>query len=226
MSHFPFRHLWPIYFPWASSALSNPVFPWAFTNSFGLPWPNFILHPWGSWIFHQPLTFFTFITSGLLWPILTFLHHILSMGLLLLSFRAPLGPFASSRPICLFYGPIIHYSCHLGLMAFLSNYQLISAHVARLLPSTALPKTSHQQSSNTLVPKVLEPIKLPIWQYVTKHITLNRKLKVKIAQSIIKAQNTIQPNHYLSVVKVDSSLNWINLYILETLNRNINTCVE
>ena len=25
------------------------AFPWAFTNSFGLPWPNYlILHPWGS----------------------------------------------------------------------------------------------------------------------------------------------------------------------------------
>ena len=28
---------------------SNSVFPWAFTNSFGLFWPNYlILHPWGS----------------------------------------------------------------------------------------------------------------------------------------------------------------------------------
>ena len=64
---FPPGHPWPIYFPWASSVLSNFVFPWAFTNSFGLPRPNyFILHPWGAWTFHQPLTFFTCITSGLL----------------------------------------------------------------------------------------------------------------------------------------------------------------
>ena len=69
-------------------------------------------------LFDQPLTFFTYITSSLLWPILTFLHHILLMGLLLLSLWAPLGPFASSRPICLFYRPMIHYSCHLGLMIF------------------------------------------------------------------------------------------------------------
>ena len=48
VSHlFPFEHPWPIYFPWASSALSNFVFPWAFTNSFGCPWPNcFIIHSW------------------------------------------------------------------------------------------------------------------------------------------------------------------------------------
>ena len=28
------------------------------------------------------------------------------------SLRAPLGPFASSSPIYLFYGPMIHYYCH------------------------------------------------------------------------------------------------------------------
>ena len=78
---FPFGHPWPTYFPWAFLALSNSVFPWVFTNSFGLPCPNyFILHPWGSWACQQPLTFFVFVTSGLLWPILTFLHHILPMG--------------------------------------------------------------------------------------------------------------------------------------------------
>ena len=98
---------------------SNSAFPWAITNSFGLPRPNFfILHPWGSWTFHQPLSFFTCITSGLLWSILTFLHHMLPMGLLLLSLQAPLGPFASLSSICLFYGPMIHYSCHLGIFFF------------------------------------------------------------------------------------------------------------
>ena len=108
---------------WASSALSNFVFPWAFINSFGLPWPNyFILHLLGLWIFHQPLTLFTCITLGLSWPILTFLHHVLPVGLLLLSFQASLCPFTSSRPIYLFYKPMIHYSYCLGLMAFLSNY--------------------------------------------------------------------------------------------------------
>ena len=71
------------------------------------------------------------------------------MGLLLLSFRAPLGSFAFSRTICLFYGPMIHYSYRLGLMTFLSNYQLISTHVAGLLPFTGLPKMSHQQGLPT-----------------------------------------------------------------------------
>ena len=35
------------------SPFSNSAFPWAFNNSFRLPWPNYhILHPWGSWAFH------------------------------------------------------------------------------------------------------------------------------------------------------------------------------
>ena len=57
-------------------------------------------------------------------------------GLLFLSFRAPLSPFTSSRPICLSHGPIIHYSCRLSLMGFLSICQLLFVRVARLLPST------------------------------------------------------------------------------------------
>jgi len=131
-NYFPFGYPWPICFPWASSNLfSNSAFPWAFTNSFGLPWSNYlILHSWGSWAFHQSLTFFTYITSNLLWPILTFLHHILAMGLLLLSLWAPLGPFASSRSICLFYRHMIHYSCHLGLMIF---YLLTNSFLPMLL---------------------------------------------------------------------------------------------
>ena len=57
-------------------------------------------------------------------------------GLFFLSFRAPLSPFTSLRPICLSHGSVIHYSCRLGLMGFLSIYQLLSVRVAGLLPST------------------------------------------------------------------------------------------
>ena len=64
------------------------------------------------------LTFFVCITLGLLWPILTFPHHLLPMSLLFLSFWASLSSFTSSRPICLLHGPVIHYSCRLGLMVF------------------------------------------------------------------------------------------------------------
>ena len=116
-----------------------PIFalPWAFTEFFGLPWPNYIIpHPWGLWACHQPLTFFTFITLGLPRPILTFPHHILPMVCFFLSFQAPLSPFTSSRPICLAHGPVIHYSCRLDLMGFLSVCQLLSVRVAGLFLPT------------------------------------------------------------------------------------------
>ena len=68
-------HPRPVCFPWASSArllflgilgpLSNSIFSWAFTNSFGLSYPNYhILHPWGLWAFHQPLTFLLWAYYG------------------------------------------------------------------------------------------------------------------------------------------------------------------
>ena len=57
-------------------------------------------------------------------------------GLLFLSFRAPLSLFTPSMPICLSHGPVIHYSCCLDLMGFLSICQLFSVRVARLLLST------------------------------------------------------------------------------------------
>ena len=101
----------------------NFAFPWAFSISFGLPWPNYLIfHSWGLWACHQPLIFFTCITSNLLWPFFTFLHYIPPIGLLPLSLQAPLGPFAFSRPICLFHGSVIHHTYHLGLKVFLSTY--------------------------------------------------------------------------------------------------------
>ena len=86
--------LWPICFPWAFSAhflilyshglLLTPLdFPDPITISFILK---------AHWLPINPLLSY-FITLNLLWPILTFLHHIMPMGLLLLS----LGSF---RPIC------------------------------------------------------------------------------------------------------------------------------
>ena len=111
---------------------SNSAFPWVFTNSFELSWPNyFILYLWGLWTFHQSLTLFTCITSSLLWSILTFLYHILSMSLLLLSFQASLCPFASSMPICLFlwaYDPLF---MPLGFNDFL--YPLTNSFLPMLL---------------------------------------------------------------------------------------------
>ena len=107
----------------------NSVFPWVFTNFFGFSRPNYLIpHPWSSWACHQSLTFFVCITLGLLWPISHFSSSHIAHG------------FASSRSICLFYGPMIHYFCRLGLMVFLSSYQLFSARVTGLLLSILIPK--------------------------------------------------------------------------------------
>ena len=100
---FPLGHPWPICFPWASSThflilhshgllLTLLDFPDPITLSFILGVYGFSINPLLSY----------FITSGLLWPILTFLHHIMPMCLLLLS----LGSF---RPICFPQGPFIYF---------------------------------------------------------------------------------------------------------------------
>ena len=57
-------------------------------------------------------------------------------GLIFLSFRTLLSPFTSSRPIYLSHGPMIYYSCCLGLIDFLFICQLFSVCVAGLLLST------------------------------------------------------------------------------------------
>ena len=45
----PFAFLGPFF---------NFTFSWAFINSFGFLWPNYLIpHPWGSWAFYQPITF-------------------------------------------------------------------------------------------------------------------------------------------------------------------------
>ena len=116
---------------------------------FGLFQSNHIIpHPWGSWDCHQPLTFLL----PLLWAYhqpLTFLlpllwaycdpfslFHIIYCPwfafFFFLSFQAPISPFTLSRPICLSYESVIHYFYHLGLMSFLSIYQIFSVCVVGL----------------------------------------------------------------------------------------------
>ena len=105
----PLSHFFPL---WASLAhfliMHSHGFLLTLLGFLGLITLSFILGAHGLSI--NPL-FSYFITSGLLWPILTFLHHIMPIGLLLLS----LGSF---RPIYLLYGPIIYCSCHSSLMFF------------------------------------------------------------------------------------------------------------
>ena len=100
---FLFGHPWPICFPWASMAHFLILHSHGLLLTLlGFPNPitlSFILGAHGLSI---NLLLFYFITLSLLWPILTFLHHIMPMSLLLLS----LGSF---RPICFPQGPFIYF---------------------------------------------------------------------------------------------------------------------
>ena len=123
----------PICFPWASSTLFLTVHSHGLLlNSLGFPRPitlSFILGVHGFAI--NPLL----SLLSLLWACrdLFSLFHIIYCPWFAFSlFLDSLSPFTSSRPIYLFHGPIIHYSCHLGLMGFLSIRQLFSVRVAGL----------------------------------------------------------------------------------------------
>ena len=68
-----------------------------------------------------------------------------AFSLFLDSFK-PIYP--PSRPICLSHGPVIHYSCRLSLMSFLSICQLFSVLVAGFLLSTWASKMAINSGSD------------------------------------------------------------------------------
>ena len=131
------------FFSWASLArllplgffipFTNSVFPWAIINFIGLPWLNYFILILG--FIGLPLTPY-FLCLHYFWtcsgPFSLFLHHILPMGMLFLSFRASLSPFTFSRPICLFHKPVIHHSYRLGLMVLPLVCQTFATLVTRL----------------------------------------------------------------------------------------------
>ena len=73
-------------------------------------------------------------------------------GMLFLSFLASLGPFAFSRPMYIFVGPVTHYSCRLGLMGFFAIYSVNS------LWSSSLGSSIYWASTNG-------PQHLALWTY-------------------------------------------------------------
>ena len=119
---FSLGHPWPICLPWASSVLLLTLYSHELLlTSLGFPGPITHTHLWGLWACHQFPILFACIALGLPWSILTFVHIIHCPWVcysLLLSFRALLSPFAFVRPIYLFHGPVIHYSCRLDLIVF------------------------------------------------------------------------------------------------------------
>ena len=97
---------------------SNSAFSWAFTNSFELSWLNYlILHSWVSWAFHQPLDFLLhYFKPAVTYSYFSTSHN--AHGFTTSFSRLLQAHLLSSRPISLLYGPLIHYSCHSGLMVF------------------------------------------------------------------------------------------------------------
>ena len=152
-----YRLLCPfLFFSWASLAhllhlgflipFTNSAFPWAITNFIGLSWPNYFILILGIYgLAINPLLSLFALLLGLQWPILTFLHHILPMGMLFLSLRASLSSFTSSRPICLFHEPMIHHSYRLGLMVLPLVCQPFAALVAGLSSFRLDPQNDPQQ---------------------------------------------------------------------------------
>ena len=128
---FSLRHPWPICFLWASLALLLTLHSYGFLlTSLGFPSPITLFSSLG--FMGLSLTPY-FLCLHYFGPAVAHSHFSISyiaMGLPFLSFRASLSPFTSSKPICLFHGFVIQYSCGLGLMVLPPIYQSSAALVA------------------------------------------------------------------------------------------------
>ena len=138
MSHlFSLGCPWPICFPWASLALFLTLHSHGLLlSSLGFPSPIALSLTFRA---HGLSINPSLSLLSLIWACrgpFSLFHIIYCLWFAFLSFRALLSPFTPSRPICLSHGPVIHYSCRLGLLVFLSIYQLFPIYVVGLLLST------------------------------------------------------------------------------------------
>ena len=113
----------PILFLWASSARFIPLGFLGPSHSFLLLTIPLLL----SLLAFEPISF----TNSFLWASLAHLHLLStsddSHGLTTSFFGDPLGPFAFFGALYLFCRPVYHYSCHSGLMVFLTLLILLSS---------------------------------------------------------------------------------------------------
>ena len=121
-------HPWPTCFLWASLALlliqhSHGLL----LTSLGLLGPITLFSSLGFVGLAQTPYFLSLHYFGPTAALSHFSTSYTAHGMLFLSFRASLSPLASSRPICLFHGPVIHYPCCLDLMVLLSACQFFVA---------------------------------------------------------------------------------------------------
>ena len=107
------------------------------------------------------------------------------MNLLFLYFRTSLSLSASSKPIYLFYGLVIHYSYHLGLIFFLFFYQFFSTCVAGLLLSIWLPKiiVNNVQSKPTLDRPKIKKLKKKKKNSLSTHKPKKKQKKKRLKMS-------------------------------------------
>ena len=106
-----------LFFPWASSALLLTLYSHGFLlTSLGFLGPITSFSSLG--FMGLPLTpyFLCLHYFGLVVAHSHFSISYTAHGMLFFYFQASLSPFTSTKPICLFHGPVIHYSCRLGLM--------------------------------------------------------------------------------------------------------------
>ena len=126
-------HPWLIYFLWASLTLLLTLHSHGLLlTSLGFLDPITLFSSLGFMGLPLILYFLCLHYFGLAVAYSHFSIYILPMGMLFLSFRASLSPFFSSRPICLFHGPVVHYSCRLDLMVLPSLCQTFAALVVGL----------------------------------------------------------------------------------------------
>ena len=88
-------------------------------TSLDFPGPITLSLSLSSWACHKLLTFLVYNCLGPAAALSHFSTSYSAHGMLLLSFLVSLSPLAFSRPIYSFVGPVIHYSCSLGLMGSL-----------------------------------------------------------------------------------------------------------
>ena len=133
------------FFPWQSLAhllalgfvdpFTNFVFPWAFIDFIGLPGPITSYSSLG-FMGLPSIPYFLCLHCFGLAAAYSYFFHITHYPWvcysLFLSFWALLSPFAFSRPIYLFHGPVIYYSCRLDSMVFLFSVSCQLLYVAEL----------------------------------------------------------------------------------------------
>ena len=144
---FSLGHPWPVCFLWASSSLLLTLHSYGLLlTSLDFPDPITSFSSLGFMGLPLTLTFFVCITFEPAMAHSHFFYIIYCPWVCYFSLSELfLSPFTSSKPICLFHEPVIHYSYRLGLMALPLLCQTFAPCCWAFLPSTWILKNDPQQ---------------------------------------------------------------------------------